>query len=84
VSKNQLAKLHQNEMVLPADVAESFRSAVQNHAIAGSASSTKTGGGMVRVDVTLNNASWNEAQKLVKVVQEAVDTSRSLELLAST
>jgi hypothetical protein len=84
VSKNQLAKLHQNEMVLPADVAESFRSAVQSHVIAGGADQTGRSGGMVRVDVTLNNASWSEAQKLVKVVQEAVDTSRSLELLAST
>jgi hypothetical protein len=39
---------------------------------------------MVKVEVTLNNASWGEAQRLVQIVQDAVDTSRNLDVLAST
>ena len=83
ITKGEIARLHENEMVLPADVAESFRASVQNHLTMGEGDTNNKQRGYVKVDVTLNNASWNEAQKLIKIVQEAVDTTDELELLGS-
>jgi hypothetical protein len=68
-------------MVVPAVIANSFRAAVAENMAAGS---TKNEQRVVKVDVTLNNASWGEAQKLVKIVQDAIDNTSTLDALART
>jgi hypothetical protein len=80
VSRAHLAKIHEGETILPADVAESFRSSVQKHMGGGDQQQRS---GQVNVYVELKNASWGEAQRLVQTVKEAVETSQSLNALAS-
>lgn len=67
IPRDQLAYLHTNEMVLPADVAESFRKV-----LAEQRSGYGNGTGTVNINVTLNNASESEARRLVDTVTDTI------------
>jgi len=77
VPKDQAAKLHSGEMVLPAEIAHSVREVLAGKRAGGS------GGGTVNVYVTLNNASRAEAERLVTIVGEEVKKRANLDSLAS-
>lgn len=77
VPKDQAAKLHSGEMVLPAEIAHSVREVLAGKRAGGG------GGGTVNVYVTLNSASRSEAERLVTIVGEEVKKRANLDSLAS-
>lgn len=81
VPGDQIAKIHDGEMILPTEVAEKVRSTVRS-AVSGIDSSSG-GRGVVNVHVTLNNASYSEATRLIQVVKEQIQTVSDDEALVS-
>lgn len=80
VNRDQLAKIHDGEMILPNAVAQSVRDALAQH----SSGMRGSGGTNVTINVTLSNASNAEAERLVRTVKRALERDDRLDTLAST
>lgn len=81
VPGDQIAKIHDGEMIIPSQIAEKVRTTVRNE-VSGMGSQS-SGGGIVNVHVTLNNASYSEATRLIQVVKEQIQTVSDDDALVS-
>lgn len=70
VTKDQVANIHANELIMPASIAVPFRRAMQEGMGGGAGS---LGSVDVTLNVTLNNASEAEAERLVEMVAEKLE-----------
>lgn len=78
VSRDQNARIHAGEMIVPAQFANALRQALKDGGFSGG------NGGTVNVNVTLNNASRAEASRLVNVVADEIRRMNRLDALAGS
>ena len=77
-TKDEVARIHDGEMIIPANAAEEFRK-MMREAVSGG----RSGGGDVHINLTIARASEEEAMRFAKTVQrilkddERIDTMRS-------
>ena len=70
IGQDEVAKIHQGEMILPASIAEAVRTSMR-HGMAGQQGGG--GGKSVVIQVILNGASESDARQLAKRVKEILD-----------
>ena len=78
VSRDQTARIHAGEMVVPAQFANALRQALKDGGFSGG------NGGTINVNVTLNNSSRAEATRLVNYVADEFRRMNRLDALAGS
>ena len=81
IKQNQIARVHEGEMIIPKVLAETMREALQSNKVAPAEASS---GGTVNINVTLNGASEEEARRLVRIVQEQIQQSYNVKTLTGS
>lgn len=78
VTGDQYARIHANEMILPASIAENVRQALAKD----SAGVREPATGILKVEVTLLNASEEEGRRLARVLQDELTNMQRRDELA--
>jgi hypothetical protein len=88
VSKDQITRIHQGEMVLPATVATAVRNELSNPANAGrmglaekAPSGSGGGGANVTINVTVQRASDAEAMRFAREVKRIIERDQEMSTL---
>ncbi len=82
IKKDQMARVHDGEMIVPKVLAETMREALQSNKVA--SAPAQSGGGTVNINVTLNGASDEEARRLVRIVQEQIQQNYNIKTLTGS
>jgi len=81
VDKDQIANIHQNEMILPAPAAEAVRTVMRESRAGQTSSSTKSGG--VVINLSVARASDDDASRIAQKVRRMIDDEQTLHSIGS-
>jgi len=77
IDQDQIANIHQNEMILPAPAAEAVRTVMREGRAGQTGSASKAGGGVV-INLTVARATDDDAARVAHKVKRMIDDDRML------
>lgn len=83
VEKDQIAHIHQNEMILPAPAAEAVRTVMRENRAGQTGSSSKAGGSGVVINLTVARASDDEAVRVARKVKRMIEDDQLISAIGN-